>query len=149
MLSRGWRIVSDDRILVDRSSGEVLPYHRLLTVASSAIPFVPRMFRRALEASPWYYEPGACDVIYIAVDPAVACGKSAWSFGGPLASVLFATRARDGVASVETLAAHDGVASNTRLGEMLRSGAAPPRLGALAIGAPTVTADVVEAWIGQ
>lgn len=148
LLSRGWRIVSDDRILIDRTSCEVLPYHRLLTLGSGAIPFVPRMFRRALEASPWYYEPGASDVIYIAVDPAIACGKTAWSFGGSLESVLFATRASDGVASIETIAAREGVAPNASLAELLRSGATP-RLGALSIGAPTMTADVVEAWIEQ
>jgi hypothetical protein len=144
LLSRGWRIVSDDRVLVDRPSREVLPYHRLLTLRSSAIPFVPRMFRRALEVSPWYFEPDARDVVYIAIDPAVVCGAGAWSMGGPLEGVLFATRCADGLASIETLVAHDGAAFAAH--PALRACAAP-RMGRLNIGAPTVTADVVETWL--
>ncbi|MGP6156486.1 MAG: hypothetical protein ACLPYS_02965 [Vulcanimicrobiaceae bacterium] len=145
LLSRGWRIISDDRILVDRSTGHVLPYHRLLTVGSSALPFVPRMFRRALEASPWFYEPDCVDVVYIAVDPALACGSAVWSLGGPLESVLFATRAADGIASVETIDADRIPAEGTQLAAWIGSGAAT-RLGLLSIGAPTVTADAVEVW---
>ncbi len=146
LLSRGWRIVSDDRILIDRSSLEALPYRRLLTIGSSAIPFVPRMFRRALEASPWYYAPDAADVVYVAVDPALVCGNGAWSAGGRLYSVLFAMRALDGAARVEPMSGAAGLGERVLELAPLRT---TLRFAALHVGAPTSTADAVEGWDSQ
>jgi hypothetical protein len=84
LASRGWRVLSDEYAFVEPRSGQVVAFPKLLYVRSSALPLLPRTFRRAVEASPWHGFGEAKGIAFSAVDPAHSYSDKIWSTGARL-----------------------------------------------------------------
>lgn len=159
LLSRGWRLLSDDYAFVDPQSGNVVPFSKLLYMRALTIPLLPRTFRRAVERSSWYGFGERNGLAFWAVDPADSYGERVWSDGGRLHAILFMGSDRGPNASVEDCDAwsvvpelnalvwqpHDLLESVSRLAVALRG----VRVGRLRPGDPIGTANAVEAWTGR
>jgi hypothetical protein len=86
--SRGWRVLSDEYAFIEPRSGHVVAFKKLLYVRSSALPLLPRTFRRAVESSPWHGFGDSKGIAFSSVDPAHSYAESVWSNGARLSRLV-------------------------------------------------------------
>ena len=78
LMSRGWKLVTDDIAFVDEARGEIVGHHGLMRFRSGALPHLPAAFRATLERSKWFVgEDG--ELQFYEVDPESVFGPSIWS----------------------------------------------------------------------
>lgn len=88
LLSRGWRVLSDEYAFIEPASGHVVPFPKLLYVRSSSLPHLPRSFRKSVESSPWYGMGDSPGLVFSGVDPADSYSEAIWSQGARLSRLL-------------------------------------------------------------
>jgi hypothetical protein len=155
LVSRGWRVLSDEYAFIEPLSGYVVPFPKLLFVRSSSLPHMPRSFRKCVECSPWYGMGHLSGIIFSGVDPARSYGEDVWSSGARLKHLLLMEpRAKAAqiaaadpwslVPDINTLVWQppDLLEGLSRLATAMRS----VRTGRLTPGAPLPTANVAESW---
>ncbi|TAM76627.1 hypothetical protein EPN44_04725 [bacterium] len=155
LLSRGWRMLSDEYAFVEPISGRLVPYQKLMYLRSGVIPLLPSSFRRSVEQSPWY---GAANdgLGFYAIDPALSYGEQAWASGAHLRAValLEAERAERPqvtecdpwslIPEFQTLVWKSGdlLTGLAKLASALRG----VRVSLVRPGSPLETADALETW---
>jgi hypothetical protein len=78
LMSRGWKLVTDDIAFVDEARGEIVGHHGLMRFRSGALPHLPAAFRATLERSKWFVgEDG--ELQFYEVDPESVFGPAVWS----------------------------------------------------------------------
>lgn len=88
LISRGWRILSDEYAFIEPVSGQIVPFPKLLFVRSTSLPHMPRSFRKSVECSPWYGMGELTGIVFSGVDPARSYTESIWSTGARLTHLL-------------------------------------------------------------
>ncbi|HEX8807092.1 MAG TPA: hypothetical protein VF741_09085, partial [Candidatus Aquilonibacter sp.] len=84
--ARGWRFLGGDYVLIDPSTFTVHATRKSLYATLSIMDELPLLYRRAVEASPWYSTPR--EIAFYAVDPTLVLPTSAWAEHGQLGAVL-------------------------------------------------------------
>ncbi len=88
LVSRGWRVLSDEYAFIEPAGGRVVPFPKLLYVRSSSLPHIPRSFRKCVESSPWYGMGDWPGLVFSGVDPADSYSEAIWSQGARLSRLL-------------------------------------------------------------
>ena len=159
LVSRGWRILSDEYAFIEPMSGHVVPFPKMLYVRSSSLPHMPRTFRKSVESSPWYGLGDHPGIVFTGVDPTKRYSERVWSSGARLKNVIILTARDERGALIEECDPWsivpelnalvwqppnllDGL---TRLANALRG----VRVARLTAGGPLQTANAIERWTGS
>ena len=135
--ARQWTGISFSYSFFDRRTQNVDGLHSLATVSSRAIDDVPRQYRRAIEASKWYFSGGL--LTFYNVNPFLVTSHTATSTY--LSGVLLI----DGTAD-ETPAIDEFVSSAVHPSFGIEPQELPVRIATLIMGSPIASCDAIERW---
>ena len=156
LVSRGWRILSDEYAFIEPMTGNVVPFQKLLFMRSSSLPHTPRSFKKSIEASPWYGLGNAPGLVFSGVDPASSYSESVWSTGARLTRLLLLSGKRAPSAVIDECEtwnlipdlnalvwqSPDLLTGLQRLAMAVRG----TSVGRLTAASPLATADAIERW---
>jgi hypothetical protein len=144
LVSRGWRLVSDDIAFIDDQRSTVVAHQGLMTFRSGAIPHLPASFRATLERSRWFVDERG-ELQFYEVDPANVFGAEAWA-GTAVLDALLVIDGGAGGRGVETISAEHSALHGI-------DGSAIPletftnlRVGVIRKDRATRMADHIERW---
>lgn len=135
---RGWSIVTPRYAFVDHDTRSVEPFSKLLYIPSRIIPLLPLVYRRALEASPWYST--GSELGFYGVDP-LKSGKASSNqkLSTLRASLIVDSSRRELLGSVQEPA-------HTYIGTLLPFSDIGIATASLIVGSIVPTTDAVEKW---
>jgi hypothetical protein len=144
LVSRGWRLISDDVAFIDDRRSMVVAHQGLMSFRSGALPHLPQSFRATLERSHWFVDERG-ELEFYEVDPASVFGAEAWSVEAVLEAIVVVDE-RAGAAGIDTIGPDD-VALYAIDGQPVSLRTFPDlRIGMIRNELARCTADYIENW---
>jgi hypothetical protein len=141
---RGWSYIGSDNALLDPATREVYCIQKSLYINASSVSQLPLLYRRAVEASPWYVT--AQGISFYAVDPSGTRTGRAWTPSAALCGIVVVDGLMTDTPSLESVDS-----SRLRDERFTRLGLdwAHVSVSELRIGSFVDTCDLVEHWFGS
>jgi hypothetical protein len=121
----------------------VIPFPKLLFVNSHCVNSLPRAYRPAVEASPWYSTGDG--IAFYAVDPR-RLSESPWSVDGRLAAVIAADGMCEVRPSLDSLRGGTVGDGTLDVRDLRTRGV---QVAHLRLGPVIETCDLIETWFGS